>query len=122
MAVVHISYHTDPACPWSWALEPPLRKLVNELGDNLQLTYVMGGMAKAFGDPEHLIGESLDASERSGMPVDARLWLDGAPRGSYAACIAVKAAAEQGCDGPYLRRLREGLMCAAPVARAPRSR
>src|SRR3981081_1988075 len=99
MPVVHISYHTDPACPWSWALEPVLRKLVNELGDILQLAYVMGGMAKEVGDPEHLVGESLDASERSGMPVDARLWLDGAPRGSYAACIRRQGGRRAGLRG-----------------------
>ena len=45
------------------------------------------------------------------MPVDARLWLAAPPRSSHPACLAVKAAAEQGDPGPYLRRLREGLMC-----------
>ncbi len=43
--------------------------------------------------------------------MDARLWLDHPPRSSFPACIAVKAAAEQGDPGPYLRRLREGFMC-----------
>jgi hypothetical protein len=48
------------------------------------------------------------------MPLDPRLWTDGgAPRSSYPACIAVKAAAEQGADVAerYLRALREGFMC-----------
>ncbi len=44
------------------------------------------------------------------MPVDPRLWLDAPPRSSYPACQAVKAAAEQDLDGPYLRVVREGLM------------
>ncbi len=111
MAVVRVSYFTDPACPWSWAVEPGLRKLVCELGDELEIEYVMAGMAREFGDPVSLVRESLEASAASGMPVDARLWLDGAPRSSHPACIAVKAAAEQGDPGPYLRRLREGFMC-----------
>jgi len=42
------------------------------------------------------------------MPVDPRLWLEGGPATSYPACLAVKAAAEQGDPGPYLRGLREG--------------
>jgi putative protein-disulfide isomerase len=111
MAVAHAYYYTDPACPWSWALEPSFRKLRHEFGEGLNITYVMCGMAREFGDPIPLVSEMLEAAERSGMPVDARLWLTAAPRSSYPACIAVKAAAEQGDAGPYLRRLREGLQC-----------
>jgi predicted DsbA family dithiol-disulfide isomerase len=111
MPVVQVSYYTDPACPWSWALEPALRKLLRDFAGNLRFTYVMGGMAREFGDPEKLVGEALDAAERTGMPVDPRLWLEGAPRSSFPACIAVKAATEQGDPAPYLRRLREGLLC-----------
>jgi putative protein-disulfide isomerase len=111
LAVVHTYYYTDPACPWSWALEPVIRKLVCEFGDSLAVTYVMAGMAREFGDAAPIAAELLDAADRSGMPVDARLWLRDGPRSSYPACIAVKAAGEQGDPGPYLRRLREGLLC-----------
>jgi putative protein-disulfide isomerase len=111
VAVVRVSYYTDPACPWSWAVEPGLRKLVWALGDQLEIEYVMSGMAREFGDPIKLVGEALAASADSGMPVDPRLWLDGPPRSSHPACIAVKAAASQRNPGPYLRRLREGFMC-----------
>ena len=47
------------------------------------------------------------------MPVDPRLWSEGPIRSTYPACMAVKAAAEQGADAAarYLRALREGLMC-----------
>ena len=111
MAVVHTYYYTDPVCPWSWALEPALRKLLYELGESVAVTYVMCGMAREVGDTGHLISEMLEASDQSGMPVDARLWLVAPPRSSHPACLAVKAAAEQGDPGPYLRRLREGLLC-----------
>jgi predicted DsbA family dithiol-disulfide isomerase len=36
MAVVLTFYFTDPACPWSWALQPALRKLSQELGKSLR--------------------------------------------------------------------------------------
>jgi predicted DsbA family dithiol-disulfide isomerase len=98
-------------CPWSWALEPALRKLIYQFGDGLGVTYVLGGMMRELDDPSTHIRAALDASERSGMPVDPRLWLEAAPASSHPACIAVKAAAEQGEPGPYLRRLREGFMC-----------
>jgi predicted DsbA family dithiol-disulfide isomerase len=111
VAVAHISYYTDPASPWSWALEPTIRKLTHEFGANLRFTYVLGGLARDFGDRQRLIGEWFEAGERGGMPVDPRLWLQGAPRSSYPACMAVKAADEQGHAEPYLRRLREGFMC-----------
>lgn len=111
MAVVHTYYYTDPVCPWSWALEPALRKLLHELGESVAVTYVMCGMAREVGDTGHVISEMLEASDQSGMPVDARLWLAAPPRSSHPACLAVKAAAEQGDPGPYLRRLREGLLC-----------
>lgn len=111
IAVVHTYYYTDPICPWSWAVEPKLRKLMYEFADNLRITYVMCGMAREVGDPAPFLSEMLEASDDSGMPVDVRLWLAGAPRSSHPACLAVKAAAEQGDPGPYLRRLREGLLC-----------
>jgi len=111
MRVIHAYYYTDPACPWSWALEPALRRLAHELGDQLEIDYVMSGMAREFGDPLELVRESLEAGAGSTMPMDARIWLEDTPASSYPACIAVKAAAEQGDPERYLRRLREGLLC-----------
>jgi predicted DsbA family dithiol-disulfide isomerase len=70
----------------------------------------MGGLARELSRPLETMRHVLDAGEASGMPVDPRLWLDHPPRSSYPACQAVKAAAEQGLDGPYLRVVREGLM------------
>jgi predicted DsbA family dithiol-disulfide isomerase len=111
MADVHVYYYTDPACPWSWAFEPIIRKLAWALGGRTSFTYVMCGMAREFGDAVGLVDEALEASYSSGMPVDPRLWLHDPPRSSHPACIAVKAAAEQGDPSAYLRRLREGFAC-----------
>jgi putative protein-disulfide isomerase len=131
---VCIRYFTDPACSASWASEPLLRRLMVEFGADLSFTYVMGGLARDYlggDDPDGrmfgrrgkrgLVQEWLDASERSGMPVDPGLWSEAPIRSTYPACMAVKAAAEQpdGASAPpegqavyrYLRRLREGLMC-----------
>lgn len=111
IAVVHTIYYTDPACPWSWALEPALRKLLTELPGELEISYVMCGMQAELADSTALAVEAIGAGQQSGMPVDPRLWLQDPLHSSYPACIAVKAAAEQGDPAPYLRRLREGLFC-----------
>jgi len=111
MAVVHTRYYTDPACPWSWAFEPSFRRLLVEFGPSLQIEYVMAGMSSALDDPSSFALQALQAAEDSGMPVDVRLWLQDPPSNSHPACMAVKAAEEQGQAGPYLRRLREGFFC-----------
>jgi hypothetical protein len=81
----------------------------------VRITYVMGGLAREYtGDLSGLVIEWLDASERSGMPVDPRgFGTGGGLRSTYPACMAVEAAAEQGpaAAGRYLRALREGIMC-----------
>lgn len=98
-------------------MEPVFRKLTVELGGKLRWTFVMGGLERDYGTeggaPEGVVGRWLDVAERSGMPLDPRLWLESPIRSTYPACLAVKAAAEQAPDGgyAYLRRLREGLMC-----------
>ena len=127
----NVRYLTDPACPWSWAYEPTIRRLMSEFGDELRWTYVMGGLAReadAFADgggregpaarrswpPQaRLLAQWLEVSAGAGMPCDPLLWRDGALASTYPACLAVKAAAEQAPDGgyAYLRALREGLFC-----------
>jgi putative protein-disulfide isomerase len=109
--VIHASYYTDPACPRSWALEPVMRRLRFQFGDQVRITYVLGGLAREFGSADALVSQWLDVAETSGMPVDPRLWLSSPPRSSHPACMAVKAASEQGGEEDYLRRLREGLAC-----------
>jgi predicted DsbA family dithiol-disulfide isomerase len=110
MGVIHVAYFTDPACPWSWAAEPALRRLQVEFGDQARITYVMGGLAREFPRPLGELPDLLDAMAATGVPGDPRLWLDRPPSSSYPACQGVKAAAEQRLDGPYLRVLREGFM------------
>ena len=112
---VCVRYFTDPACSWSWGIEPVVRRLMVEFADSLSWTYVMGGLAREL-DPaaqRRLSDEWLDVADESGMPLDPRLWREGPIASTYPACMAVKAAAEQSSDGgyAYLRALREGLFC-----------
>ncbi len=106
-------YHTDPACSASWAAEPRLRRLMVEFGADMEITYVMGGLAREFEDPPGLAMTWLGHAAESGRPVDPRVWAGDPPRSSYPACIAFTAAAEQGPEAAerYLRALREGFIC-----------
>jgi putative protein-disulfide isomerase len=123
--MVSVSYYTDPLCPWSWGIEPSIRKLMIEFGQELEWTFVMGGLARDVLAPRsqpagvaeqqvyaRLIREWLFAADQTRMPYDPLLWVEGPVSSSYPACMAVTAAGEQGADaaGRYLRRLREGLM------------
>jgi predicted DsbA family dithiol-disulfide isomerase len=105
MANVEVIYYTDPACPWSWAAEPALRRLQIQFAAEASITYVLGGLHREINDPQHELPAALDAAQASGMPVDPRAWGGHggrAPRSTYPASVAAKAAAEQGLDGAYL--------------------
>ncbi len=89
---------TDPACPWSWAAEPALRRLAIEFGDELSWTPVLGGLARSYPDDPKSRGKRmahwLDVAAETRAPMDPRLWSDGGIRSTYPACMAVKAGAE----------------------------
>ena len=120
-------FYTDPACPWSWAAEPALRRLMWEFDGELEFVWVMGGLAREFsGDYAdfqcgvipggdcfaRLSSHWLDVAAESGMPHDPRIWTENPLDSTYPACLAVKAACEQGWElgYRYLRRVREGIM------------
>ena len=81
--MAEVVYVTDPACPWSWAWEPVRHRLEREFGASLRITFAMGGLARDFGPAEALVAEWLDAGDRSGMPVDPRLWWEGPPASAF---------------------------------------
>jgi predicted DsbA family dithiol-disulfide isomerase len=123
--MVAVGYYTDPLCPWSWAAEPVLRRLMVEFAGELQWTFVMAGLERDLLDgrrPGAGIEESrcltlvegwLRVAAHSGAPLDPLLWRSAPPSSSYPACMAALAAGQQSDDGGYryLRVLREGLMC-----------
>ena len=96
---------------WSWAAEPGVRALIVEFGDELEWTFVMGGLAREL-PAGGLVRPWLEAAGESGMPTDPRAWFEGPIGSTYPACMAVKAAQEQGVEAArrYLRALREGII------------
>ncbi len=113
---------TDPACVWSWAFEPVVRGLMVEFGEDLEWTFVMGGLAREYGadagwgsggGEAGMVQHWLEATDESGMPTDPLAWAEDPLGSTYPACMAVEAAKEQGRDAAYgyLRALREGIFC-----------
>ena len=107
---IAVEYFTDPYCPWSWAAEPHLRRLQVEFDGQLELTFVIVGLAPRFGDTRGRAIGAVAASAASGMPVDPRIYLEDAPSSSHPAGLALAAVSEQGDPGTYLRRLREAIL------------
>ncbi len=115
---------TDPYCTWCWGSEPILRKIQEVYGDQVSISFVMGGLVedmRNFSDPGAGIGGDLwyrqvaehwaDASRRHKMPVDEQVFFDIKDDvfSTHPACIAFEAAKLQSEEmgKRYLRRLRE---------------
>jgi predicted DsbA family dithiol-disulfide isomerase len=64
-------YYTDPACPWSWAAEPCLRRIEAEFGDGVSITYVMAGSQRPAAELWEL---ALDVRARPERLGSGYLW------------------------------------------------
>ena len=90
-----------PACPWSWAMEPAVRGLQVEFGGSVEIDLVMGGLGREsgarLGRPREWLRWRRPSERRCRST--RRLWLEAGRRPRIPACMAVKAAAEQGDAG-----------------------
>ena len=135
---LEITAFTDPVCTWCWGSEPVLRAVQERYGDQVHISYVMGGLVKdirQFMDVANGIGGApseanssiarhyLEASARHGMPVQAEgfaLFSDEYPS-TYPQNEAYEAAKQQGLDlaDRFLRRMREASASEAQQTNRP---
>jgi predicted DsbA family dithiol-disulfide isomerase len=109
---VELRLYSDPASVEAWAAWAALRRLQVEFGEGVRITLRMGGLARSFeGRHAELFASWLEAGDRSGMPVDPRLWTEGPLGSSYPACMAVKAGQDQAKGLELFRALQEGIIC-----------
>lgn len=112
---IEVRHYTDPSCERSWAVEPQLRRLSWEFGDAIEVRPILVGLARTLEPADHAerLAAWLEATARSRMPCDPRLWTQNPISTTYPACLAVRAALEQGAEAGsrYLRAAREGLFC-----------
>ncbi len=124
--MIEIIEFTDPVCTWCWGSEPVLRKLETRFGEQVKISYIMGGLVQDImsfydsyndigGDPErsnkNIAKHWVDASARHGMPVRSegfKLFSKEHPS-TYPQNIAYKAAQlqDQALANKFLRRIRE---------------
>lgn len=131
---LEVMVFTDPYCSWCWATEPMILTMMEKYRDQLHFRYVFGGLIKDFDDFYDAQNDIRDAaatephwkmvSERTGQPIDEKLWEDIAPIrhfSTWPANIAAKAAFMQSEDigFRYLRRLRRAALTERKIISNP---
>ena len=120
---IEIVHFADPWGWWSWGLEPILQRLREVYGDNVQVTYKMGGefenrkawMQEYGVDERGTVNWILESVALTRMPVQPDYYFRCQVESSFPACIALKAAKLQSeyKAAKYFRRMMEafGLKC-----------
>ncbi len=113
---IKIIYFTDPICSSCWGIEPQLRKLKLQYGQEIDLEYRMGGLlpdwsynSGGISKPSDVASHWDEVSVYYDMPIDGDLWLEDPLHSSYPPSIAFKAAQMQSEEKAllFLRELRE---------------
>ena len=111
-----IIYFTDPICSSCWGIEPQLRKLKLEYGNNFEIEYRMGGLlpdwsynSGGISKPSDVAHHWDEVSLYYDMPIDGDVWLEDPLHSSYPPSIAFKAAQIQDYKKAilFLREIRE---------------
>ncbi len=120
-STIEVVHFADPWCWWSWGLEPVLQRLKAVYGDQIRVTYKMGGISNDITawrkeydveDDEALKTWIRDSNSITGMPVDPECYLKTKVRSTWPACVAIKAAELQSkkLAGHLARRLMEEIL------------
>ncbi len=113
---IKIIYYTDPICSSCWGIEPQLRKLKLEYGNNIEVEYRMGGLlpnwtynSGGISKPADVASHWDEVSVYYDMPIDGNVWLEDPLASSYPPSIAFKAAQIQDEEKAilFLREIRE---------------
>jgi len=113
---IKIIYYTDPICSSCWCIEPQLRKLKLEYGNNIEIEYRMGGLlldwsynSGGISKPSDVAHHWDEASIFYDMPMDGDVWLEDPLHSSYPPSIAFKAAQILDSEKAilFLREIRE---------------
>lgn len=113
---IKVIYFTDPICSSCWGIEPQLRRLKLEYGENVEVEYHMGGLLKdwsynsgGISKPSDVAHHWDEVSQHYEMPIDGDVWLEDPLSSSYPPSVAFKAAQMQDKSKAilFLRKIRE---------------
>jgi predicted DsbA family dithiol-disulfide isomerase len=113
---VKLIYFTDPICSSCWGIEPQLRRLKLEYGQDVAIEYHMGGLlpdwsynSGGISKPSDVAHHWDEVSLHYNMPIDGDIWLEDPLSSSYPPSIAFKAAQMQDEHKAtiFMRHLRE---------------
>lgn len=114
--LLKVIYYTDPICSSCWGIEPQLRKLKLEYGNNIDIEYRMGGLlpdwsynSGGISKPSDVARHWDEVSAYYDMPIDGDVWLEDPLHSSFPPSIAFKAAQMQDNEKAllFLREIRE---------------
>jgi len=115
---LRIQYFTDPICSTCWIVQPTLGRIVLEYGQNLDISYHMGGLLPSWEtirgkirSPEDAALHWEEAALKYQTPINPTVWKDDPLASSFPPSIAFKAAQRQDEAKAvmFLHRLREML-------------
>ncbi|MXQ52631.1 DsbA family protein [Shimazuella alba] len=118
---IKLYYFTDPICSHCWALEPVLRKFVEQYGHYFTFHTIMGGLLESwngFADVKNGISSPSDVAshwkevgEHSRMPIDGSLWLTNPIPSSYppSRVFKIMKQKDENLANVFLRRAREAV-------------
>ncbi|PIC80926.1 dithiol-disulfide isomerase [Sporosarcina sp. P18a] len=120
---INLYYVTDPICSHCWAIEPVLRRFVEQYGSYFNMHTVMGGLLEKWHDgpidpangiykPADVAGHWREVGEHARMPIDGSVMIDDPVQSSYPPSRVFKIIQKNYNDAmasDYLRRTREEL-------------
>lgn len=119
---IEVTYFTDPICSTCWAIQPQLRKLEVEYGNQIEIDYRMGGLLPKWHnfnrhgitEPKQVALHWEEVEAKSEMPIKGEIWRTDPLESSYPPSIAFKAAQLQNPEKAiiFLRKIREALFVA----------
>ncbi|ULT59816.1 DsbA family protein [Neobacillus drentensis] len=120
---VDLYYVTDPICSHCWALEPVLRRFVEQYSHYFNFHTVMGGLLEKWHDgpidpangiykPADVAGHWREVGNHSRMPIDGSLMIDNPVQSSFPPSRVFKIIQKHHSEEKafeFLRRSREAL-------------
>jgi predicted DsbA family dithiol-disulfide isomerase len=118
---IELYYFTDPICSHCWALEPVLRKFVEQYGHYFTFHTIMGGLLESwngFADvkngissPSDVAGHWREVGKHYRMPIDGSLWLTNPIQSSYppSHVFKIMKQKDENLAHVFLRRAREAV-------------